>query len=365
MSEYLDIIVLDRKIRANFTEEYEKLEKYENIFHELGKSLENKSLNPRKKKRLKDRYSFLESYIDNIKNNRDFNFYILKTVKFIEEYKKIIKEPVKVTFMGKPSKINKTKQQIIDNFLKIAKEFIKINDNINLIKKENTKIFCNNCNNKKDFDIVNTNIYICQKCYVQQTVFKHNSSYSDVNRINISQKYLYDRKIHFRDCINQYQGKQNCNIPNKIYRQLTREFKNHHLLLGNEDDPKELRFKNITKKHILVFLKELNFSNHYENVHLIHYVLTGIKPNDISHLESKLLDDFDTLTNCYDKKYKNINRKNFINTQYVLYQLLCRHKYRCKKEEFIILKTADRKFFHDEICKKLFETLGWNHTPFY
>jgi hypothetical protein len=169
---------------------------------------------------------------------------------------------------------------------------------------------------------------------------------------------MYDRKVHFRDCIKQYQGKQNSTIP-------TVEFNNHHLLLGKDTDSKEYRFKNITKNHILLFLKELGYANHYENVHLIHYNLTNIKPDDISYLEDKLMDDFDNLTDLYDKNFKDINRKNFINTQYVLYQLLQRHKHPCKKEEFIILKTIDRKFFHDEVCKTLFETLGWNHTPFY
>ena len=114
-----------------------------------------------------------------------------------------------------------------------------------------------------------------------------------------------------------------------------------------------------------MFLKDLGYSNHYENVHLMHYNFTGIKPDDISYLEDKLLNDFDSLTELYDKKFKHIKRKNFINTQYVLYQLLQRHKHECKKEEFIILKTIDRKFFHDEVCKELFESLGWNHTPFY
>ena len=114
-----------------------------------------------------------------------------------------------------------------------------------------------------------------------------------------------------------------------------------------------------------MFLKELGYSNHYENVHLIHSTLTGIKPDDISHLEDQLLDDFDALTDLYDRKFKHLTRKNFINTQYVLYQLLLRHKHPCKKEEFIILKTIDRKLFHDEVCQELFTHLGWNSTPFY
>jgi hypothetical protein len=112
---------------------------------------------------------------------------------------------------------------------------------------------------------------------------------------------MYDRKVHFRDCIKQYQGKQNSTIPDKIYNDLREQFRRHHLL----DCDKCTR---VTKNHILLFLKELGYSTHYENVHLIHYTFTGIKPDDISYLEERLLDDFDALTDLYDKKFKNINR---------------------------------------------------------
>ena len=70
----------------------------------------------------------------------------------------------------------------------------------------------------------------------------------------------------------------------------------------------------------------------------------------------------------YDKKFKNkpgFERKNFINTQYVLYQLLMKYKHNCKKEDFTILKTTDRKSFHDDIAKILFEDLGWNMAPIF
>ena len=65
-----------------------------------------------------------------------------------------------------------------------------------------------------------------------------------------------------------------------------------------------------------------------------------------------------------DKNYKHIDRKNFINTQYVLYQLLLKHKHPCNKEDFTILKTLDRKTFHDEIMSNIFLQLGWNFVPF-
>ncbi len=38
--------------------------------------------------------------------------------------------------------------------------------------------------------------------------------------INVCNKYTYDRKVHLKDCINQYQGKQNTNINPRIYDEL-------------------------------------------------------------------------------------------------------------------------------------------------
>ena len=81
------------------------------------------------------------------------------------------------------------------------------------------------------------------------------------------------------------------------------------------------------------------------------------------------MDDFETLSELYDVTYKNgdnnISRKSFISIQYVLFQLLRRHKHPCNPSDFTVLKTIDRKTFHDEVCRNLFEQLGWNHTPFF
>ena len=96
--------------------------------------------------------------------------------------------------------------------------------------------------------------------------------------------------------------------------------------------------------------------------------MTGRKVDDISHLENQLMEDFAKISNLYDKKFKftgKIERKSFINTQYILFQLLRRHKYHCKKEDFNMLKTLDRKIFHDDIVKELFEYLNFNFTPIF
>jgi hypothetical protein len=359
MSNKVDILQIDEKIRKKLLKQTEKIPETKLKLKDIEKSLKTVSKESIRKELL-DAKSSLEKDIENYTKREEYNFYVLKTISLIENYKKILNTPVKLNFMGKKTKKNKKKIEIEKEYLKIASSYIIIK-----INEKETQIKCVNCNNSKNFEIVNYNTYICTNCYSQQNIMKHNSSYNDIDRVNISAKYMYDRKVHFRDCIKQYQGKQNCTIPEKVYTGLEEQFILHHILIGDKNTNKKLRFKNVTKNHILLFLKVLGFSNHYENVNLIHYTFTGKKPDDISYLEDKLLDDFDKLTEMYDKKFKHIKRKNFINTQYVLYQLLRRHKHKCKKEEFIILKTIDRKFFHDEVCKKLFQLLGWNHTPFY
>lgn len=238
-------------------------------------------------------------------------------------------------------------------------EFLSPNDIVEEKKKDKT-ITCENCKNKENFEIIENDIHICLVCFSEQVVPTHSSSYKDSDRINISSKYTYDRKIHFRDSIKQLQGKENATIEQKVFDDLEQAFKNHYLLELGENVPKHIRYKRISKQTILLFLKNLNYTKYYKNINLIHYRITGIKPDDVSHLEEKLLQDFDKLTELYDVMFKDLDRKNFINTKNILYQLLKRHKYNCKESDFSFLKTTDRKIFHDDISKQLFTKLGWN-----
>lgn len=365
MTSDVDILDIDAKIRLNFKQEEDKLPDYKNRLIDIYKSLELKNVRPRMLQTLEKTAKELEDHIKDIENNMSINFYITETAYLLEKYREILSMPIKVNFLGKAVKNNKEKNKIISEYLEIAGKYVSI-DIVKVIndkddKKE--KIVCGNCSNKKDFDMIDTNIYICCHCSAQQLILKNVSSYRDIERINISSKYLYDRRIHFRDSINQYQGKQNSTIEQKVYNDLEKQFDLHHLLQGNKSDPKEIRFKNITKEHIGMFLKELDYTKHYENINLIHYNMTGKKPDDISYLEDKLLEDFDIITDTYDRLFKNINRKNFINTQYILLQLLKRHKHPCNKDDFTILKTIDRKTFHDDIYREICLENEWSFTP--
>ena len=361
----LDILSIDANIRQEFDDEYNKLDEYNEKLLDLKKTHEKNNLSIRAKKNLEQNIEQLEKQINDVSSKQKLHFYTAETTHLLQKYKKILQTPIKMSFMGVRGKKNKEKLSVVSDYLAIAQNYTSIDIELPTKRK---KIVCNNCPNKKSFDIIDDSIYICLQCGAQQEVLLHTSSYKDIDRINISAKYTYDRKVHFRDCINQYQWKQNSTIEPKVYTDLEDQFYRHHLLVGDKNTPKEIRFSKIEKDHIHLFLKELEYTKHYENVNLIHYHMTGKKPDDISYLEDKLLDDFDTLTELYDRKFKNkpgFSRKNFINTQYVLYQFLLRYRHPCKKDDFTILKTVDRKSFHDDVAKKCFEELGWNHHPLF
>jgi hypothetical protein len=377
MQKDVDILNIDVEIKNKFKEEVNKISQYKLKLQEIREAIKLENIREQMIQSLIENEKELDEYIHNIENNIYLNFYITESIVLLEKYKEILNTPIKINFLGKMNGNNKQKLEIINEYLDVSKKYIdklkntkkldyifktsKTSDKIK--KKDKDKITCKNCKNNNDFNILDNNIYICMICYTQQTIIKNISSYRDTERVNISNKYMYDRSTHFKDCINQYQGKQNSTILKNVYDDLENQFRLHHLLIDSKD-PK-IKFSNITKDHVQIFLKELDYTKHYENINLIHYNLTGKKPDDIGYLENVLLSDFDTLTEIYDKEFKNIDRKNFINTQYVLYQLLCRHKHPCKKEDFSILKTIDRKNFHEDICKILFTQLGWNYVSMF
>jgi hypothetical protein len=372
MNETFDIISLDNHIKKRFADEEKKIDEYHIRLQHLRELLVQESISDRIRNTISDEITKIILHLKHIENDGVLGFYILETNDLIEKYKEILYKPVKLSFMGKKETENKNKKDIIDKYLAIAEKYVQIKEycrNLGISKNVEEiikhKISCNNCGNKKTYEIIDGKTFICNECGFQEEYLNNLSSFKDVTRVNISSKYTYERRIHFRDCINQYQGKQNSTVTDKVLRDIEVQLRNHGLECDNWTNNEE-RWVKVSKDHILLFLKETGHTKHYEDVFLIFNKITGKKLDNISYLEPKLLDDFDKLSSLYDKKFKQdkkISRKSFINTQYVLYQLLRRHRHVCRKEDFNILKTLDRKSWHDEICKELFEELGWNFFP--
>ena len=155
MSDQIDILSIDAKIRADFQEEYQKLSLYKSKLdelHETIKRIQETDNNVKLLESLNISIDKLTKYIENLELQKDYNFYIMNTLPIIEEYKEILKKPIKVSFMGKPAKNNKKKYELINSFKDLVSEYIDLNSSPKKSVEDN--IVCNNCNNKKDFDII-------------------------------------------------------------------------------------------------------------------------------------------------------------------------------------------------------------------
>lgn len=304
------------------------------------------------------------------------DFYTMEVNELLRQ--KTESHPQKISFMKSNPKRTQANQEVTKKYLEILKKYdlwsadhcedlaslhVPVTE-----QSQRDKNVCSNCKSSDFVHYADTNLLICENCGKQEEKVFKTVSFKDISRVNMTNKYTYERRIHFKDCINQYQGKQNATIDDQVYRDLEEQFQLHDLLVGDEQTPRKQRFERITKDHIMMFLKETGHTKHYEDIVLIYRTLTCKKVDDISYLESKLMEDFDKISELYDKKYKmerKIDRKSFINTQYILFQLLRRHKYPCKREDFNMLKTLDRQSFHDDIVRDLFEQLNFNFTPIF
>lgn len=356
----MDIIAIDAKILQYFDEEEKKLDFYKSRLAELEAIKTGANL--------QKLIEACRMKINNIETGEDKAFYLADSFELIERYKKLLKTPIKVVFFGsnqaQTQPLQQEKDDIVTKYIQIAKAYI---PDLYIEQTPMVKKLCENCGSKKTILVDNFSC-TCTDCGYEYDDNTNCLSYKDIGRTNILQKYTYENRSHFKDALNQYQGKQNCKIDPKIFDDLEREFEKHHLLVGTKQTPARERFSRIKKEHIMLFLKELGYDKQYENANYIYSEITGEKCPDIGHLEDQLIEDFEILSNLYIKKFKyekSIERKSFINVQCVLFQLLLKNKYPCKKEDFNILKTTDRRTFHDEILLQLFEELGWNYTPFF
>ena len=371
----VDILNLDEALHKFYKAGEDDLPNSLRRLDRIAAALELPSLSLSTRTELEGERAALERLVDEFQTRAVLTFYERDTAQILADYRALLTRRIRVSFMGKSDHCHADRHALIAAYVGVLKQYydpyeIPFVAGITLAPHEDKRKRCPGCDQPVAVDVIDGRTSICTHCGREEELFGSSSSYKDANRINVSSKYTYERKIHFKDCMNQYQGKQNATIPDQCYADLVQQLNMHGLLIGDEGTPREVRFAKVSKPHIFLFLKETGWTKHYEDVNLIYHNITGKRLDDISHLEAKLLEDFDELSNAYDRKIKfnqnqRIDRKSFINTQYVLFQLLRRHKHQCKEEDFNMLKTLERKAFLDEVCGQLFQELGWNFTPIF
>ena len=301
------------------------------------------------------------------------SFYILETHRILEEYRRELQIPIKINFSSTFGTEHYTERKVdicerayirclyqlyctgmIGNFVQQQSLPPKPEP------EEGSQGACEDCGSQ-DFAYCESDIIVaCTLCGLQKDI-----SASKV-WINYTQKYSYDnnKRSHFLNCINHFQGLQKYDIPKELLDKLEQKM-DEYKLIDHSKPTRVEQFRLIDKQHIKLFLEELGLSKlHYDNINLIYHTITDKPLSNVSQLTNKLLKDFDIFNDCYNRKYPNIERKNF-NYQLLLYQLLCKHNYKCNRKDFNFLKTTERKSFHEDIYQSIFNELDWNYTSIF
>lgn len=309
---------------------------------------------------LYDELKRLITKVDNIQSGILLQTYESMSRQLIEDYQKLLEIPIKSRFLGKNKAhedFDEKKKLMLQDYLHIAELFIPIDCVFEPIKNQE-KYTCE-CGNSDLFQSSDS-FLTCEECGLEMPIMATQTSYRDCDRVNLHQKYKYEKKSHFRDNVNQYQGKQNKSIDKDLYTQAD-EWLEKHGLLNTEAKNKKEKYTKVKKEHVRLFLSESGDGNNkfYEDTNLIYSKLTGVACPDISHLEDKLFADFDLLVDAF-LNLEDITRTNFLNSQYVLKQLLIRHGYKINPEDFPGLKTRERQREHDDIYSALCEKCNFS-----
>ena len=286
----------------------------------------------------------------------------IKRLQYIEEYYKTSTTEIIERFKQLITQIKTT------NFLKKDSKDIPEDNQLELLKDEFYQVILNIFTQKEIHEIIKQGKFIRDEKHtnIEADLSTTHVVYNDMNRINFNQKYKYEKRCHFRDTINQYQGLQHKNLKDtQVIKDIEEMIEKHGL--ANEEFPvvdRINRYSRVTKDHIRMFLSETKNPKNYEDLQLIFSIITGKKCPNISKFVPMLYEDFDLLVEAF-LDISTILRKNFLNSHYVLRQLLRRYNYEVPEDDLSHLKTPNRKRQHDDIYQKCCEKLGWNFSPLY
>lgn len=151
---------------------------------------------------------------------------------------------------------------------------------------------------------------ICEKCgQTEFTIIQDNKqSYSDGIVTQDANYFAYKKITHFKECMDQIQGKQRTEIPQIVFKKLRKKMKAERI----KDPANEL-----TPIMVRNMLKELKYEKYYE--HIIYIMAKfGYKPVIIPTDVEKKLEKMFTQVNIAFNVCCPADRKNFPSYKYVI-----------------------------------------------
>jgi len=359
-SEEFDLIAVDLQVREYLSSKITTIDKLQNDLLKTLGVLKSGCADETQKILAEEQSNLLRRSIKDLESTMEYALYDYKTSIILEEYSKIVESTSVKSFL-----LNKTKedvekekrlQELRNSYIGTCRQHLDIRIQKRRVHRA---LVCKNCGcTNMRVNIDDDSLYVCTTCYAEEEILIDAPSFKDTDRVNLSSKYTYTRKGHFIDASKRIQGTQNVD-PKKIDKalEIIREEMRHHGLIAEQG-----YINSVSRDNIHTFLTEQSLAPHYEDLPLLYSMITGVPCIDISEYMDDLLNDFEQLEEALEK-IKDESRVNSLNVYFKLCALLQRRGFKCKKDDFYILKTKAKEDEHNDKLEQAYNLLGWEWKP--
>ena len=195
---------------------------------------------------------------------------------------------------------------------------------------------------------------ICDSCGHSKSFIESTSStlgYSEDTSSDYA-SFSYKRANHFTEWLNSTQAKETTEVPTEVIEGVMQIFYEQRL-----------KITDITTEKVRAALKAKRQRRYYENVQLIHSLITGQQPMRFTpEQEARLRAMFSQIQDPFEKNCPS-TRKNFLSYSYVLYKFVELLALDYFKSSFSLLKGRDKLYRQDQIWQKICADLDWEFIP--
>ena len=309
----------------------------------------------------------LVNQLNDIKENISLKKYLGEVETYISEYREMGPKPKIIKFRGASVKSSETsfddkstkeyRLLLISRYLDIARKYIPVN----VIRHVQVENCCSSCGENLDDAIIDEAGTLRCSCGVLTDTISKTPAYKDTARITTSSRNGYEDKENFVKAFMRFQGKQNNKFQQVLLEELDAYFKNFGMPIGEEikKRPHDERGRRQGTNRSMMYkaLQETGNASVYEDINLLLYLYWGWTLPDISHLETRILEDYEKSQRVYEEI--KTDRSSCLNTQYRLFKHLQLLGYPCRSEDFKIVGTRDIQEYHENMWEKICKELGW------
>ena len=193
---------------------------------------------------------------------------------------------------------------------------------------------------------------VCTACGHCTRVIENSMQCSTHDQVQYTTKYEYKRTNHFKEWLDNYQGRESMVVPDEQLDLVVSEFRKHRWTEPTDVTPVRVR----------AILRKLRLPKLDEHTQQIIGRLTGIHRSLTHEQEQQLLLHFEMLQEPFEA-VKPANRKNFPSYSYILHQLCVLLGYDHLTQDFGLLKSRCKLKELDVLWREICRENGWRFPP--